>query len=138
MPNYYITELPKTATVAYYYPEEGENLKSEQLEQITKENEIRLMDKLSGDYPNIVALFNHNRSGTMRFLRINGALNETHTKIFLSHMSEVPCKHVSYEVNFDRLDGLEGQVTGNIEYAKRKIDEEYSKEIKMDNLLIFS
>lgn len=121
MPNYYITELPKTATVAYYYPETVEN---NQLEQITRENEIRLMDKLRGNYPNVLILFNHNRSGTMMFLRKHGALKETHTQIFPSHMSGVSCKHVSYEIDFDRLNHLEENISRNIEIAKRKVDEE--------------
>jgi hypothetical protein len=123
MPNYYITDLPKTATVAYYYPETNESL----VEQITRENEIRLMDKLRGNYPNVLTLFNHNRSGTMRILRWCGALNETHTKISPSHMSGVSCKHVSYEIDFDRLNSLENSASRDIEGAKRKVDEYETK-----------
>jgi len=77
---YYTTELPKTATVAYYYPKTVEN---EQLEQVTKENEIRLIDKLRSGYPSVVVVFNHNRSATMRFLRANGALMRHIQKYFL-------------------------------------------------------
>ena len=128
MPNYYITELPETATVAYYYPEAGENLNSEQLEQITKENEIRLMDKLHSNYPSVVALFDWNRSVTMRFLRAESALNETHTSISPSHMSGVSCKHVSYEVDFDRMGNVERHISRDIENAKRVINERYSRE----------
>lgn len=129
MPNYYTTELPKSATVAYYYPETVEN---EQLEQVIKENEIRLIDKLRSGYPSVVVLFNHNQSATMRFLKVSGALRETHTKVFPPHMSGVPCKHVGYEVDFDGLSNVERGVSRDIEKAKKMIDERYSREIKTD------